>query len=186
MCHYVLELCGNIMLLQWKMSYILLYNDFRFNFYDLLNLLIDIPRVYVCLYIYLFIYINIYIHTHPSCICIYIYIYIHKHSLLIVYLVTLSISNLGCYMCINRNIDHWWKDNWQEKTELNGDKTVPITISVTLWKLTSQRYWQHGKIMLVYAKGYLFMHNCFNAEINFSLQVSGADTVKWSRTGKNL
>jgi hypothetical protein len=32
----------------------------------------------------------------------------------------------------------------------------------------------------------LFMHNCSNAEIDFSLQVSGADTVKWSRTGKNL
>ena len=32
----------------------------------------------------------------------------------------------------------------------------------------------------------LFVHNCCNAEINFCLQVSGAETVKWSRAGKNL
>jgi len=32
----------------------------------------------------------------------------------------------------------------------------------------------------------LFMQNYCNAEIDFSFQVSGADRVQWSRTGKNL
>ena len=149
------------------MNYILLYNDFPFNFYELLNFNNRHPScifmfMYIYIYIHIYMYIYIYIHTHAhipllyAClyICVYIYmyiyiytyIYIYIHSFPIAYLVTLSISSLGCYVCIKRNVGHWWNDNWQGKTELNGDKTVPMTISVIRWKLTSQRHWQRGKI----------------------------------------
>ena len=136
------------------MNYILLYNDSRLIFMNSWILIIDIPRVYLCLciyiyiHIYMYIYIYIYTHTHTSLFYmrVYIYVYIYTHSFPIAYLVTLSISSLGCNVCIKRNVGHWWNDNWQGKTELNGDKTVPMTISVIRWKLTSQRHWQRGKI----------------------------------------
>jgi len=42
-----------------NMSYILLYNDFPFNFYDLLNFTYSTSLVYMCVDIYIYIYIYI-------------------------------------------------------------------------------------------------------------------------------